>query len=78
VSKLLFGFGLVTAAIFLIFYSTFTKVQAEDWYFWGIAAAILFNIGLYLLITAAVHKMKNDMVRRQKKTETQKTLTGDE
>jgi multisubunit Na+/H+ antiporter MnhC subunit len=77
ISKLLFGFGFITAAVLLFYFVVFNLPVKEDWYFWGIATAILFNIGLFLLISAAVHKMKNDMIRRQKSRETQKTFTAD-
>jgi len=77
ISKLLFGFGAITAAVFLTLFVTFERPLKEDWYFWGIAVAVLFNFGLYLMVSAAVHKMKNDMIRRQKTRETQKTFTAD-
>ena len=77
VSKLLFGFGFITGAVFLILFVTFERPLKEDWYFWGIATALLFNVGLYLMVSSAVHKMKNDMIRRQKSKETQKTFTAD-
>ena len=77
VTKLLFGFGFITAAVFLFYFVSFNLAIKEDWYFWGIATAVLFNVGLFLLVTAAVHKMKNDMIRRQKSREQQKTFTAD-
>ena len=73
VTKLLVGFGLVTAAVFLIYFIIFNKLMKNDWYYWGIATAILFNAGLYMLVSAAVHKMKSDMIRRQKTKDQQKT-----
>jgi len=77
VTKLLFGFGLVTAAIFLLYFIMFNKILKNDWYYLGIATAILFNLGLYMLVSAAVHKMKNDMIRRQKIKDQHKTFTAD-
>lgn len=77
ISKLLFGFGLVTAAIFLIYFIIFNKIMKNDWYYWGIATAILMNAGLYLLVSAAVHKVKNDLIQRQKIREQQKNFTAD-
>jgi hypothetical protein len=77
ITKLLFGFGFVTAAILFIFYIWFERPFKQDWYFWGIATAALFNIGLYLLIEACIHKMKNDMIRRQRMRDQQKTFTAD-
>ena len=77
ITKLLVGFGLVTAAIFLIYFIIFNKLMKNDWYYWGIATAILLNAGLYMLVSAAVHKMKSDMIRRQKIKEQQKTFRPD-
>ena len=77
ITKLLVGFGLVTAAIFLIYFIIFNKLMKNDWYYWGIATAILFNAGLYMLVSAAVHKMKSDMIRRQKTKDQQKTFRPD-
>jgi ABC-type nickel/cobalt efflux system permease component RcnA len=76
-SKLLTGFGFVSGSVFLILYVCFEQPIKQDWYYWGILASVLFNIGLYLMVSAAVHKMKNDMIRRQKKSEQQKTFTSD-
>jgi multisubunit Na+/H+ antiporter MnhE subunit len=76
-TKLLFGFGFVTGAIFLWYYSNTVKLWKNDWYFWGLCVAILFNVGFYLFIEAAVHKVKNDMIKRQRQKEQHKTFTPD-
>ncbi len=76
-SKLLIGIALVTAGIFVILYACFTRSQTDDWYFWGIIAAVSLNSGLILMCSAYVHKMKSDLIKRQKQREQQKTFTAD-
>lgn len=79
VTKMLVGFAFISTAIFVILYAAFERSRAreEDWYFWGIVASILLNTGLYFLVTAFVHKVKSDFIRRQKQREQQKTFTAD-
>lgn len=77
VTKLLVGFALVTCGIFVIMYAAFSKRPDDEWYFWGILAAVAINTGLYLLLSAFVHKVKSDFIRRQKHKEQQKTFTAD-
>ena len=77
ISKLLFGFALITGGILLILYAAFERTQREDWYFWGIVASVFINTGLYLLVSAFVHKVKSDFIKRQKQREQQKTFTAD-
>ena len=77
ISKMLFGFASVTAAVFLILYAAFERTQQDDWYFWGIVGSVLINLGLYFLVSAFVHKVKADFIKRQKQREQQKTFTAD-
>jgi len=77
ITKLLLGFTLIIGAIFLILYAAFERTRLDDWYFWGFVASTLICIGLYLLLSAFVHKMKSDMINRQKMREMQKTFTAD-
>jgi uncharacterized membrane protein HdeD (DUF308 family) len=78
ITKLLFGFAFTTAGILLILYAAFERTREEDWYFWGIVASILINAGLYFLLSAFVHKVKSDLIKRQKSREQQKTFIDDE
>jgi uncharacterized membrane protein HdeD (DUF308 family) len=77
ISKLLIGIGLTTAGVFVILYASFERGQKEDWYFWGIIASLAINAGIILLGSAFVHKIKSDLIRRQKQREQQKTFTSD-
>jgi uncharacterized membrane protein HdeD (DUF308 family) len=76
-TKLLFGFTFITAGILLTLYATFERTREDDWYLWGIVASVLINTGLYLLLTAFVHKVKSDLIKRQKQREQQKTFTDE-
>jgi uncharacterized membrane protein HdeD (DUF308 family) len=78
ITKLLFGFTFITAGILFILYAAFERTRQEDWYFWGIVASVLINAGLYFLLTAFVHKVKSDLIKKQKTREQQKTFTADE
>ena len=65
-TKLLFGFGTIIAAVMLLLFVCFERVQYDEWYWWGMAVAILFCLGVFLIATACIHKMKSDMIRKQK------------
>lgn len=62
------GLGLIfnTAGIVSIVYASFMKSQHQDWVFWSIVSAIAINSGLLLLCSGVVHKVKADLIRRQK------------
>ncbi len=77
ITKLLIGIAFVTAGIFVILYASFNNASKTDWYFWGIIAAVTINTGLLLMGSAFVHKIKSDLIRRQKQREQQKTFTAD-
>lgn len=70
-TKLLLGFTAVIASIFVIVYACFERVKYDDWYGWGLVASALMCIGLYLLLSAFVHKIKADFLKRQKSKELQ-------
>ena len=65
-TKLLIGFTLVIASIFVIIFACFERVKYDDWYGWGLLAAVSMCVGLYFLLSAFVHKMKADLLRKQK------------
>lgn len=78
ISKLLIGFVTVTAGIFSILYACFEKAQISDWYFWAIVASFLICTGLYLLLTAMVHKTKADFRKKQQKLDKNKPFLEDQ
>lgn len=69
VTNLLLGFSFVTGSIFLLLFPIFEKEQKDDWYIWAIVASITLCIGLYFLVSAAVHKVKADLIKRQRSRE---------
>jgi uncharacterized membrane protein len=78
-TKLLLGFAAVIASVFVIIYACFERVKYDDWYGWGLVASALLCIGLYLLLTAFIHKIKADFSRKQKSKELQeKKYSSDE
>jgi hypothetical protein len=76
-SKLLIGVGAITIGILGILYASFERAKTDDWYSWGIVASFMINLGLYFLLQAFVHKVKADMIRKQKHREQQKTFTAE-
>lgn len=77
ITKLLMGIAFVTVGIFIILFAAFEKGQKQDWYFWGILSSIAVNTGIILVGSAYVHKMKSDLIKRQRQREQQKTFTAD-
>ncbi len=59
------GFVLIAAGILVITYSMANRAQ-DDWLIWGMAAAVIFNLGLSLLGNAYVHKVKSDLIRKER------------
>lgn len=69
VTNLLLGFSFVIGSIFLMLFPVFEREQKNDWYIWAIVASITLCIGLYFLVSAAVHKVKSDLIKRQRSRE---------
>jgi len=59
------GFFLVGAGILVIMYSA-NKRASDEWLIWGLISITIFNTGLGLLGNAYVHKVKSDLIRRQR------------
>ncbi|HYC40602.1 MAG TPA: hypothetical protein VEB63_08945 [Chitinophagaceae bacterium] len=72
-SKMFLGFVLVTAGIFLVSLGTI-EARKSNWYFWASGSAIVVNAGLYFLFGACVHKVKSDLIRRQKQRDHRKPV----
>ena len=66
--RLLVGVGLVSGGILVIIYTSFleSKDRQGEWYIWAAAAMTLVNGGLLILGSAFVHKVKSDLIRKQK------------
>ena len=73
VSKLLMGFGAIIAGVMAILFACFERTKEDDWYGWGVVASVFICGGVYFLLTAFVHKVKADLIRRQKIRQQQKS-----
>ena len=62
----LIGLLFTTASTFALLYVIFHKVDHQDWIFWAAIIAIGFNAGFLFIGSGAVHKVKADLIRRQK------------
>lgn len=60
------GFIFITAGILLIAYISFLRLKHDNWYFWAAGVVLLVNAGLYLLGQAFTHKIKSDLIRKQR------------
>ena len=64
--KLPIGFLLIAGGIFFMYYSLTLPKASENWIFFGLISAISVAIGAILLSSAAVNKMKSDLIKKQK------------
>lgn len=62
----LIGLLFTTASAFVILYVCFHKIEKQDWIFWAIITAIGMNAGFLFIGSGVVHKVKADLIRRQK------------
>jgi O-antigen/teichoic acid export membrane protein len=76
--NVLIAFILITTGLFTIIYLIFTSSRKFDWFFWAILTALLINIGLVFLGSAFVHKVKSDLIRRQKRKPNSDNSAGSE
>jgi uncharacterized membrane protein HdeD (DUF308 family) len=66
VINMLIGLIFTTAGISSIIYACFTKENQKDWIFWAVIPVILINTGLLFIGSSVIHKVKADLIRRQK------------
>ena len=76
-TKLILGIILVTAGVFLAMYIAVNSLMQNEWYLWALLVALFMNAGLIFLCKAFVHKMKADLIRKQKNSEQHKTFIAD-
>jgi hypothetical protein len=72
--QLLVGMGLISCGILVIIYTSFLESQQRqgEWYIWAASAMVLVNGGLFILGNAFVHKVKSDLIRKQKQKDQSK------
>ena len=63
--KTVTGFFLVVGGIFFMYYSL-SHFMRKDWILYGLICSMGIGIGVYLLSSAAVNKVKSDMIKKQK------------
>jgi cytochrome c biogenesis protein CcdA len=72
--RLLVGLGLVSGGILVLIYTSFldSKQRQQEWFIWAAAAILLINGGLVFLGSSVVHKVKSDLIRKQKQKDQSK------
>lgn len=66
VINMLIGLVFTSAGISSIIYACFSKANQNDWIFWAIVPVITINTGLLFIGSGIIHKVKADLIRRQK------------
>jgi len=65
ISKTVIGFLLVAGGIFFMYYSL-SHFMRKEWIRYGLICSIGIGIGVYLLSSGAVNKVKSDLIKKQK------------
>lgn len=65
VFKTVIGFLLVAGGLFFMYYSLSHFIR-KDWILYGLICSVGIGIGVYLLSSGAVNKVKSDMIKKQK------------
>ena len=71
--NMIIGLMFTTTGICSILYACLTIQNEKDWVIWAIISVVTFNAGLLFLGSSIVHKIKADLIRRQR----QRSKTGD-
>ena len=66
VINMIIGLIFTSAGISSIIYACFTQQNHNDWVFWAVIPVILINTGILFISSSVVHKVKADLIRRQK------------
>ena len=64
--NILIGLVLTNSSISVIIYTIYADKLKLDWIYLAFISALAFNAGLLFLGSALVHKVKADLIRRQK------------
>ena len=64
---------MINAGILVIMYSA-NKRASDEWLLWGIVSAAIITSGLGILGNAYIHKVKSDLIRKQKPREQHSTV----
>ena len=63
--KTVLGFLLVAASIFFMYYSI-THEARDNWLLYALICSVGGGMGVYFLSSAAINKVKSDMIKKQK------------
>ena len=63
--KTVSGFLLLIGGIFFMYYSL-SHFMRKDWILYGLICSVGIGIGVYLLSSAAINKVKSDLIKKQK------------
>ena len=63
--KTVFGFLLVAGGIFFMYYSLSHFIRA-NWILHSIICSVGISVGVFLLSSGAINKVKSDMIKKQK------------
>ena len=66
VINMIIGLIFTTFGIASIVYSCASKEAEKDWMLWAIIPIITINTGLLMVGRSVVHKVKSDLIRRQR------------
>jgi divalent metal cation (Fe/Co/Zn/Cd) transporter len=64
--KTVIGLSLVAGGIFFLYYSLTQLKAKENWIFYGGVSAVAITLGVFFLSMSAIHKVKSDMIKKQK------------
>jgi uncharacterized membrane protein HdeD (DUF308 family) len=64
--KLLIGFILIAGGVFFLYYSVTHLHTKERWIFLALSSAVPVAVGALLMSSATVHKVKSDLIKKQK------------
>jgi len=63
--KTALGFLLTAGGLFFMYYSII-ELPKMQWILYGVISSLSITIGVFLLSSAAIHKMKADLIKKQK------------
>ena len=72
ISRLLIGFAFFSCGMLITYYLALTNSRPDEWYVWVFASILLINGGLLCLGSALIHKIKSDLIRKQKQKDQNK------
>lgn len=76
-TKILIGIACIMGSVFTVFFVFFERPKSDDWYYWGLLSSALMAAGVIFCGSAFVHKMKSDLIRRQRSNKEQNRSSAD-